>query len=61
MRDKEEYVWISTADGVNRYDGYRFKKSKDAPFAFQEREMIAGERLPAESKDIDGIYTDIIS
>lgn len=30
-QDKQGYVWISTADGLNRYDGYSFRVFRNIP------------------------------
>lgn len=59
-RDNDGYVWIATGDGINRYDGYRFKvgKASDAPFALQKKESVNNWSLPAGSRNIDGFYTD---
>ncbi|MFZ4620148.1 MAG: ligand-binding sensor domain-containing protein [Bacteroidota bacterium] len=32
LQDKTGYLWIGTADGLNRYDGYSFKQLKHEPF-----------------------------
>lgn len=31
FQDRKGYIWISTADGLNRYDGYNFKVFKNNP------------------------------
>ena len=32
MQDREGYLWITTQDGLHRYDGYEFKVFKSIPF-----------------------------
>ena len=31
VQDKYGFIWISTQDGINRYDGYSFKTFKNNP------------------------------
>ncbi|MFZ1517343.1 MAG: two-component regulator propeller domain-containing protein [Ignavibacteriaceae bacterium] len=31
FQDKKGFLWISTQDGINRYDGYRFKRFRHLP------------------------------
>ncbi len=31
LQDKQGFIWIATEDGLNRYDGYRFKVFKNIP------------------------------
>jgi len=31
VQDRYGYIWISTQDGINRYDGYNFKTFKNQP------------------------------
>lgn len=31
LQDSRGFIWIGTADGLNRYDGYKFKIYKNAP------------------------------
>ena len=30
-QDHEDYIWIGTADGLNKYDGYKFTVYKNNP------------------------------
>lgn len=32
MQDKEGYIWLTTQDGLHRYDGYEFKVFTSIPF-----------------------------
>src|SRR5580765_8628076 len=32
LQDSKGYLWIATHDGLNRYDGYEFKKFLHSPF-----------------------------
>ena len=31
VQDRYGFIWISTQDGINRYDGYSFKTFKNKP------------------------------
>ena len=31
-QDSQDFIWIGTQDGLNRYDGYHFKAFKNDPF-----------------------------
>jgi ligand-binding sensor domain-containing protein len=32
FQDSQDFIWIGTQDGLNRYDGYHFKTFKNDPF-----------------------------
>ncbi|MBS1635287.1 MAG: SpoIIE family protein phosphatase [Bacteroidetes bacterium] len=48
IQDSEDFVWIGTQDGLNRYDGYHFKTFKNNPHA----------QNSISSNDINCIYED---
>ena len=43
IQDREGYIWLSSRDGLSRYDGYSFVKYKAQP----------GDGCPLESNRID--------
>jgi len=50
-QDSRGYLWIATHDGLNRYDGYEFKKFLHDPF---NKKSLAGNMTIAMAEDDDG-------
>lgn len=48
FQDSQDFIWIGTQDGLNRYDGYHFKAFKNDPFNTQS----------ISSNDVKCIYED---
>ena len=46
IQDREGYIWLSSRDGLSRYDGYSFVNYKAQP----------GDGCPLESNRIDQIW-----
>jgi len=58
FQDSNGYLWISTADGLNRYDGYTIKIFKNDP---NDSRTIANNNCFAIAEDADGyIWVGII-
>jgi ligand-binding sensor domain-containing protein len=50
-QDRKGYLWIATHDGLNRYDGYEFKKFLHNPF---NKKSLAGNMTIAIAEDDNG-------
>jgi signal transduction histidine kinase/ligand-binding sensor domain-containing protein len=50
-QDKKGFLWIATHDGLNRYDGYEFKKFLHNPF---NKKSLAGNMAIAVTEDDEG-------
>ena len=51
MQDSYGFIWIGTADGLNRYDGYEFKVYKNDPA--DSMSLPGGGEIWAISEDAD--------
>lgn len=51
IQDKEGFIWIATKDGLNRYDGKRFKYFNNDPF---DPYSISGNTIQTLAEDADG-------
>jgi ligand-binding sensor domain-containing protein len=49
--DSKGYLWIATHDGLNRYDGYEFKKFLHNPF---DKKSLAGNMTIDMAEDAEG-------
>lgn len=52
FQDSEDFVWIGTQDGLNRYDGYHFKAFKNNP---QSQSSISSNDINCIFEDNNGI------
>jgi signal transduction histidine kinase/ligand-binding sensor domain-containing protein len=50
-QDSKGFLWIATHDGLNRYDGYEFKKFLHSPF---NKKSLAGNMTIAMAEDDEG-------
>src|SRR5690348_799313 len=50
-QDSKGYLWVATHDGLNRYDGYEFKKFLHNPF---NKKSLAGNMTIAMAEDDNG-------
>lgn len=50
-QDRKGYLWIATHDGLNRYDGYEFKKFLHSPF---DKKSLAGNMTIDMAGDNEG-------
>jgi signal transduction histidine kinase/ligand-binding sensor domain-containing protein len=50
-QDSKGYLWIATHDGLNRYDGYEFKKFLHNPF---DKKSLAGNMTIDMTEDAEG-------
>lgn len=53
VQDQKGYIWFGTQDGLNRYDGYRFKISKNDP---DDPSSISGNHIKSLLDDGDFIW-----
>lgn len=51
LQDRKGYIWIGTTDGLNRFDGYDFKKYKRNPF---DKTTIGGNNVRCLYEDSHG-------
>ena len=51
LEDSRGYIWISTYDGLNRYDGYEFKTYKNTV----DKRIIISNRVRTTIEDKNGI------
>jgi signal transduction histidine kinase/ligand-binding sensor domain-containing protein len=51
FQDSKGYLWIATHDGLNRYDGYEFKKFLHNPF---DKKSLAGDMIIDIAEDTEG-------
>ncbi len=52
MQDSRGFMWFSTSDGVNRFDGYNFKVFKSI---YNDSNSIAGTRINSVVEDKSGM------
>lgn len=52
MQDSRGFMWFSTSDGVNRFDGYNFKVFKPV---YNDSNSIAGTRINSIVEDKNGM------
>jgi len=52
LQDRQGFIWIGTLNGLNRYDGYRFKTHKPVP---DNPNSLGGLRVFAVLEDRSGI------
>ena len=45
IKDKREFIWIATIDGLNRYDGINFKKRSQTIFNWFEYQFLKNELM----------------
>ncbi len=57
FQDKKGFIWISTQDGINRYDGYEFKHYKHIPGNLNSLSDFAVNHIFEDSKGIFWIST----
>ena len=57
FQDKKGFIWISTQDGVNRYDGYEFKHFRHNPADINSLSDYAVNHIFEDSKGIFWIST----
>ncbi|QQS36629.1 MAG: response regulator [Ignavibacteriales bacterium] len=57
FQDKKGFIWISTQDGINRYDGYDFKHYKHIPGDLNSLSDYAVNHIFEDSKGIFWIST----
>jgi len=50
-QDSKGFLWIATHDGLNRYDGYEFKKFLHYPF---DKKSLASNMTIDMAEDVDG-------
>jgi len=51
LQDRKGFLWIATHDGLNRYDGYEFKKFLHNPF---DKKSLAGNMTIDMAEDREG-------
>ncbi|HVS92541.1 MAG TPA: two-component regulator propeller domain-containing protein [Mucilaginibacter sp.] len=51
LQDKQGFVWFGTGDGLNRYDGYKFRTYRNDP---KDRTTIAGSYIQDMALDNQG-------
>ncbi len=52
LQDKSGYLWIGTNDGLNRYDGYKFKTFRHIPY---DKNTIYNNRISSIFEDVSGL------
>lgn len=52
LRDQQGYLWVGTANGLNRYDGYNFRHY--LPDARQARRTVSNENIHDIKQDSEG-------
>ncbi|RPI70513.1 MAG: T9SS C-terminal target domain-containing protein [Ignavibacteriales bacterium] len=57
FQDNRGFLWICTQDGINRYDGYRFKHYKHIPGNINSISDYAANHIMEDSKGIFWIST----
>ena len=50
-QDKSGFLWIGTQDGLNRYDGYEFKKYAKSPF---DKNSLCNDRINVITENSKG-------
>ncbi|MCC6461617.1 MAG: response regulator [Saprospiraceae bacterium] len=51
FQDRQGFLWISTSDGLNRYDGHQFKVFRSMP---DDPNSLEGNDIGATCEDLDG-------
>src|ERR1700753_2985842 len=51
LQDKQGFVWFGTADGLDRYDGYKFRIYRNDP---KDTTTIGGSYIQDIAEDHDG-------
>jgi len=51
LQDKRGFIWVGTADGLNRYDGYKFKTFRND---VKDTSSIGGSYIQDMAEDSDG-------
>src|SRR5690349_6358088 len=51
LQDKRGFLWVGTADGLNRYDGYKFRVYRNDP---KDSTTIGGSYIQDMAEDRDG-------
>src|SRR3569833_2532148 len=51
LQDKRGFIWVGTADGLNRYDGYKIRVYRIDPI---DSTTIGGSYIQSMAEDRDG-------